>query len=122
MTRSREYDPYEHAARLGINVVLGRLRSANGLWIPEEHTVILKQGMRRLLERSVLAHEIGHAVLGHPDDSPRNERQADRYAARQLINPERLTEVARYSPDPGQWCVDLQVTPHLLETFLSLSS
>ncbi len=111
------YDPYEHADRLGLNVVTGRVRSANGLWVPQERTIILRRGMRRLLERSVLAHEIGHAVLGHADDRPRYEWQADVFAARRLIHPERLAEVARITPDQGQWCVELDVTPHLLTTY-----
>jgi len=118
MTQTGGYDPYAHAERLGIAVVEGRLRTANGMWIPERRTIVLKRGMRRLLERSVLAHELGHVCLGHSDDSPRNERQADRFAARHLISEDELREAVRLSPDPGQWCVDLEVTPHILDTYL----
>jgi Zn-dependent peptidase ImmA (M78 family) len=74
--------------------------------------------MRRLLERSVLAHELGHVCLGHRDSTPRNERQADRFAARHLIRPGDISRAAQQSPDPGAWCVELDVTPHILETYL----
>jgi Zn-dependent peptidase ImmA (M78 family) len=51
---------FEYAERLGVDVGFGRLRSSNGLWVPERRTIILKRGMRAMLERSVLAHELGH--------------------------------------------------------------
>jgi Zn-dependent peptidase ImmA (M78 family) len=118
MTTRGPYDPYEHADRLGIPVIHGRLRSDNGMWIPAERVIILRRGMRRLLERSTLAHELGHAALGHQDDRPRHERQADIFAARHLIDPRQLASVARDHPDPGYWCTELDVTPHILETYL----
>jgi hypothetical protein len=76
--------------------------------------------MRVLLERSVLAHEVAHATLGHRTDSARNERQADVLAARRLIRPERLREAARGSSDQGEWCIELEVTPHILSTYLDV--
>ena len=118
MITKGEYDPYEHAARLGIAVEYHGLRTANGMWIPEERTILLKRGMRVLLERSVLAHELAHAELGHMDDSPAHERQADLLAARRLIKPERLKEVAASSSDQGEWCLALEVTPRILSTYL----
>jgi Zn-dependent peptidase ImmA (M78 family) len=118
MKRLGEYDPYEHAARLGITVDYHALRTANGIWIPEERVILLRPRMRVLLERSVLAHEVAHATLGHRTSTPRAERQADVLAARRLITPERLLEAARGSSDQGEWCVDLEVTPHILSTYL----
>jgi Zn-dependent peptidase ImmA (M78 family) len=118
MKHPGEYDPYEHAERLGIAVLNHPLRSANGIWIPDERVILIRPRMRALLERSVLAHEVAHATLGHRDDSPRSERQADTLAARRLIDPDRLIEVARGSADHGEWCVELDVTPHVLETYM----
>ncbi len=48
--------------------------------------------MSRRTARSVLAHELGHAHLGHlptrhPAFRARQERQADEWAARRLITP-----------------------------------
>lgn len=118
MTADGAYDPFEHAERLSIDVVFGRLRSSNGLWVPERRTIILKRGMRVMLERSVLAHELGHVCLGHLESTTRNEFLADRWAARKLISPDHLAAVARIHEDPAQWCIELDVTPHLLETYL----
>ena len=114
------YDPYEHADRLGIPVLHGRLRSANGLWLPDERVIILRRGLRAWHERQTLTHELGHVCLGHCDTSPRVERLADRWAARKLIAPDHLAEVARVHRDPAQWCIELDVTPHMLETYLAL--
>jgi hypothetical protein len=122
MTTSGAYDPFEHAERLGIEVVFGRLRSAHGLWVPDHRTIILKRGMRALHERSILAHELGHVCLGHEESTTRNEFLADRWAARKLIAPDHLAEVARVHHDPAQWCIELDVTPHILETYLRLST
>jgi Zn-dependent peptidase ImmA (M78 family) len=99
-------------------VVFGRLRSAHGLWVPEHRTIILKRGMRVLQERSILAHELGHVCLGHEESTSRNEFLADRWAARKLIAADHLAEVARIHNDPAQWCIELDVTPHILETYL----
>jgi hypothetical protein len=120
MTSSGAYDPFEHADRLGIDIVYGRLRSTHGLWIPEQRTIILKTGMRALHERSILAHELGHVCLGHRESNSRNEFLADRWAARKLIAPSQLADIARVHHDKGQWCLELEVTPHILETYLAL--
>ena len=121
MTRTSEYDPHEHAARIGIDVVYGRLRTANGLWVPEHRTIILRPRMRALIERTVLAHEMGHVCLGHTDSCPRNEKMADRFAARKLIDADELRRASRYSPDVDQWAIELQVTPHLIDTYMKMN-
>ncbi len=121
MTGLGDYDPFEHAERLGVEVVYGRIRSTNALWVPERRTIIMKRGLRRLVERSALAHELGHVCLGHRDDRPRHEILADRWAAQHLITPKRLAEVMAETEDPGTWCVELDVTPHMLETYFKLA-
>lgn len=111
------YEPHDHATALGIQVIYGKPRTANGLWLPDHNTIILKRGMRSLHERSVLAHEIGHAALGHRESTPRNERQADRFAARNLVSADRLARVAAGDTDPAQWCYDLGVMPYILTAY-----
>jgi len=120
MTQLGDYDPHDHAERLGVAVEYYPLRASNGLWIPDRKLILIKPRMRALHERSVLAHELGHVCLGHRDDNPRHERQADIFAARHLITPDALARASAASPDAGQWCVDLGVTPHLLETYMKL--
>lgn len=117
-TTGLDYDPYEHARRLGIHVVYRQLRTGNGLWVPEIRTIFLQTRMRLIHERSVLAHELGHALMGHRDSTPRQEIQADRWAARHLINPDELRSAAAASPDPGVWCHELNVSADILERYL----
>lgn len=114
MTR---WDPYLQARRLKIEVehVDDDLDGDLGRWYPHEHKIELTNGLKQRVERSVLAHELAHAILGHPaGDDPKRERQADRWAALRLIDHDDLLRAAAVSPDPAQWCVDLQVTPRLL--------
>lgn len=59
---------------------------------PLTRTIRLSPGMSRRTTRSVLAHELGHAHLGHqptwqPSLRAKQERQADEWAARRLLTP-----------------------------------
>lgn len=114
----RSYDPYEHAANLGLNVVYRKLRAGNGLWIPEIRTIFLQRRLRAIHERSVLAHELGHVLLGHRESTPKNEIQADRWAARRLVDPQELRAAAATTHDIGQWCHELNVSADILERYL----
>ena len=114
----RAYDPHEHADYLGINVVYRKLRTANGLWIPDIRTIFLQNRMRTIHERSVLTHELGHVCLGHRDSDPRSEMLADRWATRHLINPDELRAAALTSEDIGSWCHELNVSADILDRFL----
>jgi hypothetical protein len=117
-TTGLEYDPYQHADRLGVDVVYRKLRTGNGLWIPEIRTIFLQSRMRVIHERSVLTHELGHVCLGHSQPSERNELRADRWAVRQLIRDEEIAVVAAGSADPGVWCHELNVSADILERYL----
>lgn len=115
--RHEHYDPYEHADRLGIRIIYRRLTTGNGLWLPDLGTIFLQRGLRRVHERSVLAHELGHFAYGHRTSTPRNERQADRFAARHLVDPDLLEDVQHDSGDPNVWANEVGVTLDLLETW-----
>lgn len=76
--------------------------------------------------KSVLAHELGHAAHG---DTPtgnghfdqRQERRADEYAARLLINPSDFKASAIWHQGHLPAIADdLEVTKHLLKTWQSL--
>ncbi|TQL46714.1 uncharacterized protein DUF955 [Homoserinimonas aerilata] len=112
------YDPHEHADQIGVRIEYQRLRTANGLWLPEYRTIILQPRMRKIVERSVLAHEMGHVCLGHQESTPRNELRADRWAVRKLVAPGALEHAALISPDPGDWCHHLGVSADLIERAL----
>lgn len=116
--RGRGYDPWAHAAALGIRVVERPLDAVHELWFPDLRLIILKAGMRPAHLRNALAHGVAHAVLGHRDDRPKHERQADRYAARQLIDADELRSITAWADDAGQVVAELGVTRRLLLAYL----
>lgn len=82
------------AADIGVQVDYGRLLyERDGVWVPKLRLIRLRPGMHARLHRCVLAHELGHAVHGdlpNPLGSTPDfqERRAEMWAARRLINPE----------------------------------
>ena len=112
--RGRAYDPWEHADAIGVRVITRPLRFANELWLPDYELIVLKASMRPAHQRNALAHGVAHAVLGHRDDRPKHERQADRYAAWHLIDPRELRDLGSWARDPGQLAAELGVTRRLL--------
>lgn len=117
--RGRAYDPWEHAAALGISVIERPLEDVHELWFPDLMLIVLKSGMRPAHLRNALAHGVAHAALGHRDDRPKHERQADRFAARQLIDAEELRRITAWAHDPGQVVAELGITRRLLLAYLA---
>ncbi|GAB3191984.1 ImmA/IrrE family metallo-endopeptidase [Nesterenkonia suensis] len=81
-------DLHHHAEVLGVD----EIRYVEGLsrwgrYDDRTHTITLLAGMGLIQRRSTLAHELGHAYHRHTGDGPKDERQADLYAARLLIPP-----------------------------------
>jgi Zn-dependent peptidase ImmA (M78 family) len=118
MTKSRGFDPYDYAFKLGIDVEYRSIGKNMGIWVADHNTIYLRPGMRAVHERSVLTHELGHAVLGHRVSNAKNERQANMWAAKKLINLDRLADVRRISADPAVWAAELGVTLTLLECYM----
>jgi Zn-dependent peptidase ImmA (M78 family) len=112
------YDPFTHAEMLGISVRFGQLRTANGLWLPEHRSIIIKEGMRAVHTRVALTHEIGHADLGHEDDRPKHEKQADRYAASRLVDRVRFEELTAWTNDAFRIAHELGVTQRILTAYV----
>jgi Zn-dependent peptidase ImmA (M78 family) len=122
MTTSR-YDPHQHADDLGLTVIYRPLRTDNGLFIPDLDVIFLRPRMHKVLERSVLAHEIAHHVLAHRSTAPKFEVQANRYAAAKLIDPVRFDDLRRERPgQPTLWCAELEVSPQILQAWLGPAS
>lgn len=94
------------------------LRTAHGLWLPEENVILVHSRLRAGAQRLVLSHEIGHAALAHPDDRPKHERQADVYAARNLICPDELADLYQWCPDEQRVVTELGVTTRLFRAYL----
>lgn len=116
--RGRAYDPWEHAERLGIEVVVRSLRTAHGLWFPEYNQILINKRLRSDDQRLTLSHEVGHAALMHVDDRPKFEQQADRFAARNLIDPDELAGLYEWCRDEQRIVAELGVTTRLFRAFV----
>jgi Zn-dependent peptidase ImmA (M78 family) len=114
----KDYDPYQHAEQLGITVLHRPIRSAQELWLPDHNTIVIRSGLRRIHDRSVLAHGIAHAALGHEDDRPKHEAQADRYASEKLIDRGELDKLMPWVEDPNRLALELGVTHRILQCYL----
>lgn len=95
----------------------------NGLWIPDQHRIILRHDMDWITRRCTLAHEIGHAhhrheLTGIPHLDARMERQADAFAALILIGArEYATAEREHGPHTGALAHALDVTPHYIRVW-----
>lgn len=118
--KGRDYDPYEHADALGIQVLYRPLRASNELWLPDYKTIIVESSLRAVHRRNVLAHGVAHAALGHVDDRPKHEVQADRYAAENLIDLDECRQLMRWTPDAARLAAELEVTGRVLRVFLNV--
>lgn len=116
--RGRAYDPWVHAEHLGIEVVVRRLRTANGRWFPDYGQILISDRLRAGQQRLVLAHELGHGALMHRDDRPKHEKQADQFAARNLICPDELADLYKWCPDEGRIVQELGVTLRLFRAYV----
>ncbi|WP_445520535.1 ImmA/IrrE family metallo-endopeptidase [Streptomyces sp. NEAU-174] len=108
------YEPTKICRELGIRVEWMRLRDTWGAWVPNRRLIILATELSPALERCVLAHQVEHALvhdsagcgIGPYADSIRHrftsltirqERRADREAARKLIPDSHVAAVARWA-------------------------
>lgn len=85
-----------------------------GAYFPDLHRIYFDLALTYAERRTVIAHEIGHAYYGHTCDSGRNERQADKYAAALLVNPEWYQELEMINHD-AEWIADeMNVAPYAI--------
>lgn len=118
-------DMWELAADLGLEVHEWRGKHRSG-YQPDDRTIRLRRGMTSRVTRSVLAHEIGHHVLGHRPTEfgpirARQEREANEWAATQLITPDEYAS-AEYL-HAGVLCLmaaELHVADELLTAYQSM--
>ena len=116
--RGRAYDPWEHAHQLGLEVVVRPLRTGQELWLPEYNTLLVNSRLRAAPQRLALAHGVGHAALGHEDDRPKHENQADKFAAQNLICPDELADLYGWARDEQKIIAELGVTTRLFRAYV----
>lgn len=74
-----------------------------GYWDHERREIVLNERMGPAERRSTLAHELGHAILGHEGHTPKHERQAVDWAVRQLIPISVLAACFRERPNDAAY-------------------
>lgn len=97
----------------------------HALYIPELNTIYLEARQPHCYKRVNLAHELGHAILGHTRPQTtwweaRQELQADIFAARLLIDPSDYANLEELYDSTPAIAEELEVTPHLLEVWKSV--
>jgi hypothetical protein len=103
------------------------LDEGRGWWCPAERVILLDARLDRRTARCVLAHELGHALLGHSGApsfgdvawlASRQEAQADRWAARRLLAaPDVGRALAAHPTDLEAAALELGVTSTVLRTW-----
>lgn len=111
---------------LGVTVEYANLTSRNGEYRHDLKRIRLRDGMTLRMERSILAHELAHAVF---EDVPskfgpvnaKQERRADEWAALRLISISGYRDAEqRWNGHVGAMAYDLHVISRLVDTYRSL--
>ncbi|QIK82438.1 ImmA/IrrE family metallo-endopeptidase [Sanguibacter sp. HDW7] len=111
-----------HAEEQGLRVVWRDLGRRSGE-LTRAGLVVVNHRKSTLTQRITIAHEVGHHWHGHDwtraHDVERDERQADLYAARLLIDPHAMERAAAVvGCHPGAIARELGVTTHLVTLWL----
>ena len=99
-----------------------------GFYDHATRTISTRRGMSPAMYRSTLAHELAHAVYGdvptaHGHFDQKQERRADRFAAKLLINPETFhTDFAWCQGSIIELAEELEITQHLIKVHLNQST
>lgn len=93
----------------------------DGIYLHQHRAIVIRRGLDPWVERSVLAHELGHTYYGDEDlNDPRLERRADLWAAKLLISPAQYAAAERlHGPHLGAIAWELGVTVDLVEAWRS---
>lgn len=120
------YNPYQHAAQLGLTVLWKKLSGTlMGYYDHSERTIWVDEDLNFRQAKCTIAHEIVHAEfsdteeqMGHEIFGPKMELRCDKIAAKRLIFTPQLVDAMREYDDPRIWCAELCVMPWALDHFL----
>lgn len=124
MTSDQELRIERRSDKLNITITYdeqGELAAGDlGGWFPATRRILIRPGVGYRNTLHTAAHELGHAELCHfanppPWLHPRQEREADEYAARLLITPQEYRDAENaYGPHPGAIANELNTTVELV--------
>lgn len=93
----------------------------NAVYYAESQIIIVRSTLDPVTRVCAIAHELGHAVNNDSCSSSRAERLADEWAARNIIDPTIVEDVAQdCGGAPSAIAAELGVTPHLLSVWMQL--
>lgn len=109
---------------LGVRVEYGEMPDdRDGEYLHDRQLIRLRSGMAARLHRSVLAHEVAHAVFADVPSmfgpvNRKQERRADEWAALRLISPDAYRRAeAMHGCHPGALAVELGVITRIVEAY-----
>lgn len=108
---------------VGVNLVeTEKLDSRfNAVYHAESGIIIVRLGLDPATRLCAIAHELGHAVNNDSCSSSRAERLADEWAAKNIIDPTIVEDIAQdCGGAPSAIAAELGVTPHLLSVWMQL--
>lgn len=82
--------------------------------------ILLARGLTPVEQRCVVAHELGHALRMHEGSSDADERAAERFAARVLIDPAALRSACAWARDDDELADELGVTVDVVRAYRAL--
>lgn len=81
--------------------------------------ILLADGLTPVEQRSVLAHELGHALRMDCGESEPAERAAERFAALLLVNPAALLAAGAWARNEDELAEELGVTVDIVRNYLA---
>lgn len=126
MTTDQELRIYRLAESIGVTIeddVTGTLSPYDlGGWFPDKRLILIARDQSPADRLHTMAHELGHALYGHPaGHCPRNERVAEEFAASLLVDPHAYVEAELlFGPHSGAIAHELGVTVSLIKTWRGL--
>lgn len=113
-------DGHNLAAQYGLTVRTTPLPQGQlGAWDDTHRTIWVRPGLTRAEHRSVVAHEIAHALAGHTTCQPAHvENRVDEQAAQLLISTTEYALAERLvGADVTALADELEVTPRMIKAW-----
>ena len=89
-----------------------------GIYDHKHRLVTMRPELASHQYRSTFGHELGHAYYGHTGHLAKNERRADAWAAKHLLNFEMVMESARFTVDTNELALSMDVMPWVVKAFV----
>lgn len=105
------------AELLGVEVRHSQMGDRDGVYYDDLKLIMIDPRLSPENERFTLAHEIGHAYLGHRGESKSEEREADEVAALLTIPLSDIYGACGLSEDEGFLVHELGVSSRVIEAY-----